>query len=704
MQFISTRFIFICLFSSFSTLVFSQHQGHHQHHDQKVEEVFVDGQKISPYATQLDISEQNQVDAAQALKLMPGANVNSNGAITGIAQYRGMYGDRVAVSIDGNEVLSGGPNAMDAPLSYVSSLTASSLVLDRGITSISKTPESIGGHIAAHLDRGQFAKSERFEFDGFLADRYRSNGSQNSIASRLNLASKAHKFSLLGERDEGDNIETPEGELFPSEMQRQRWDASYALQTKSHTALVYVGKLDTQDAGTPALAMDVRSIETDLAGAQYKTNLRSSIQLGGKINFSDVEHWMDNFQMRNAPTDPMRYRQNFATGEGLLFDVFAGFEFSGTQLKLGLNSKRAEHNSTITNPNAAAFEVINFNAVERNLDSVYAEITGGQTHTWELGVRQNQVSTTAGEVNAAGMMGMMATNSGLLADSFNAADRDLDFNNTDIVAKYRLPTSGVSKIIFEVGSKSRAPSYQELYLWLPLQATGGLADGRSYIGNMALDSERANEINVGFDYTGKKMRFAPQMFYREVKDYIQGTPSSNMTANGLANMMMTGDMMVGPGALQFNNVDAKFVGIDMAWSYIVSEAFLFEGVISVLDSERTDEDDNLYRQSPNNARLAIHYAAGDWHFTVENQLYDGMSDVSEYNGELESAGYGLLNLRVECDPVEQLNLELRIDNALDKTYQDHLAGVNRVAGSDIPQGERIYGAERSVSAGIKYRF
>ncbi|RKZ70448.1 MAG: hypothetical protein DRQ48_06300, partial [Gammaproteobacteria bacterium] len=31
-------------------------------------------------------------DSAQLLKKIPGANVNSNGSVTGIAQYRGMYG------------------------------------------------------------------------------------------------------------------------------------------------------------------------------------------------------------------------------------------------------------------------------------------------------------------------------------------------------------------------------------------------------------------------------------------------------------------------------------------------------------------------------------------------------------------------------------------------------------------------------------
>ena len=40
-------------------------------------------------------------DAAALLHSVPGANINRNGVLTGIAQYRGMYADRVNVKING---------------------------------------------------------------------------------------------------------------------------------------------------------------------------------------------------------------------------------------------------------------------------------------------------------------------------------------------------------------------------------------------------------------------------------------------------------------------------------------------------------------------------------------------------------------------------------------------------------------------------
>ena len=65
-------------------------------------------------------------------------------------------GDRVTIGIDDIGVISGGPNAMDAPLSYMSPMITEELIVDRGIASVSRAPESIGGYMNTRLARGDF--------------------------------------------------------------------------------------------------------------------------------------------------------------------------------------------------------------------------------------------------------------------------------------------------------------------------------------------------------------------------------------------------------------------------------------------------------------------------------------------------------------------------------------------------------------------
>ncbi len=86
-------------------------------------------------------------DAAALLQRVPGANVNSNGPLSGIAQYRGLFGDRVNVSSDGTTYKSACANAMDAPLSHVPTSLTETLSIKRGVASVSSGIETMGGSI-----------------------------------------------------------------------------------------------------------------------------------------------------------------------------------------------------------------------------------------------------------------------------------------------------------------------------------------------------------------------------------------------------------------------------------------------------------------------------------------------------------------------------------------------------------------------------
>jgi iron complex outermembrane receptor protein len=286
----------------------------------------------------------------------------------------------------------------------------------------------------------------------------------------------------------------------------------------------------------------------------------------------------------------------------------------------------------------------------------------------------------------------------ILADEFNAANRQLQWNSLDAVFKVGYRISDSTELRLEIGSKARAPSYQELYLWLPLQATGGLADGRSYIGNLGLDEERANEIVLGLTSRVGKFSIAPQIFYKRVDDYIQGTPSSNMVAN------MVSSMMTGQPALEWSNVDAEIYGMDLAWKLDISEHVFLDGIATTVRGRRTDVSDNLYRLAPYNGSVGLTYQAETWSLKTEVVAYAKQNKVSVYNEESSTPGYELLNVAFVWQVLPALRLESRVDNLLDETYQDHVAGINRAAGSDIAVGERLYGGERSLSVGLLYSF
>jgi len=665
--------------------------------DDATDEIVVVGRAVATTSSRIEVERELLVDSATVLKDIPGADVNTNGLITGIAQYRGMYGDRVAVDLDGMGMISGGPNAMDTPLSYMSPMITEELVVERGIASVSKAPESIGGYINTKLARGEFGDSG-FGASGTLGTRYSANGDVNTSAGRLTLADDRHRLSVVAEFDDGDDISTPAGEIRPSGLSRDRYDLSYAFDDAGRRLLLFAGRLDTTDAGTPALPMDIRFIETDMAGLQFGFEAGDGIDVEGRFAWNDVDHLMDNFTLRGAPA-LMRFRQNLTRGSGSQFSLATHFDVPGSRLTLGVDGIAAEHDAVITNPNMAMFRVDNFTDIQRDVLGAFLEWERDlDASTLELGLRYKRVETAAGLVGAAGMPEPMATNAGLLADRFNEADRSLAWNSVDAVLKYRRELSETLEWMVELGSKTRAPSYQELYLWLPLQATGGLADGRTYVGDLGLDYERSNEIVIGLSAETGRLSLSPQVYFRRVGDYIQGIPSTDM----LVNMVST--MMSGMPALAFSNVDAEIWGMDVAWKYELGDHWFVDGIATFSRGRRTDAGDNLYRLAPPNGSVGLTWMADDWSIKPEIVFYAKQGEVSAFNDEQPTPAYELVNVALSWNAGQAWRIEARVDNLLDETYQDHLAGINRAMGSDIPVGTRLYGAERTVSAGVVFTF
>ncbi|MGB5539977.1 MAG: TonB-dependent receptor plug domain-containing protein, partial [Gammaproteobacteria bacterium] len=119
---------------------------------------------------QLDTEEVPGIapDAASLLHKVPGANVNRNGALTGIAQYRGLFGDRINVTVDGITVQEGCTNSMDPPLSFIPGTQLESIEVIRGIAPVSSGLETLAGTMRAESIRSEFGSGDDMESHGSL--------------------------------------------------------------------------------------------------------------------------------------------------------------------------------------------------------------------------------------------------------------------------------------------------------------------------------------------------------------------------------------------------------------------------------------------------------------------------------------------------------------------------------------------------------
>jgi iron complex outermembrane receptor protein len=654
-----------------------------------------------------------EADLANWLMSVPGANINSNGPITGIAQYRGLYGDRIATTLDGHAVIGAGPNAMDTPLSYSTPLIVESMTVYRGIAPVSAGINTLGGAIDVKMRKAETNNSQKTVVNGDLQAGLRSNNSAQTLSSVVNVAQGNIAGLFYGNLQEGDSMESGNGrEISPTDFAKRQFgtDIRY-VGANSETGFSY-HYTDTQDSGTPALPMDIEYIYSHRASLDGKFTL-GDWQAEWLLGYTDADHGMTNFEMR-MNTNPAKHRRNNATAMTTDFKFSASQELSFGELALGIDGYFSEHDSVITNPNNAMFSVVNFNDVKDNRLGIFAQWQQTFNNTKiQLGARLKRADADAGEV-ATSMTMMPAMNSDMnsgmpsmadlakdLRDNFNNSDRSVSDTNVDIALSTETTLSDDLSLYIGLGLKTRAPSYQERFLWTPMESTGGLADGNNYIGDINLESETAYQTDIGLTYQTKKVMIAPHIFYQNIDNYIQGTAlgMADMSAKMMAKMMSGDD-----SPLKFTNVDAKLYGVDVNGHYYVTEQLQLSAIVSYVRGERRDINDNLYRISPLNGQLSASYFSENWSGNLALVVVAAQEDVSLTNNEQKSAGYGIVNIDAQYYINNKLTLRAGVDNVLDKEYQNHLGGYNRVKGSDIPVMERLPSEGVSAWAEVTYSF
>jgi len=645
-------------------------------------------------------------DLASWLNSVPGANINRNGPLTGIAQYRGLFGDRVATTLNGHTMIGSGPNSMDSPLSYGPTFLVQSMTVYQGVAPVSAGINTLGGAIAVQTLKAETDKSSDWQANGQLRSAYRDNNDASTFSALTNISKQNFAVLAYADWQNANDKETSENVIiFPTRYKKNQAGTDIRYFYNSFGSDAEIGMsfhyTDTQDAGTPALPMDIKSIvgkQVSIDGSNEINNWQVNFQLG----YLDSNHAMDNFSLRGNDNNAL-FRRNDASADTVDFKITA----EKNAWLFGVDGYLANHGSTITNPNNAKFNVQNFNQIKDQQISAFAQWqTQFSQLTFDSGLRVKQIYANSGEVNH--HMAMMNAAIKNLKDQFNQSDRSVSDTLVDFSFNASMPLFTTTKatesaLTISGGIKQRAPSYQERYLWLPMESTGGLADGKTYIGNINLSAETAYQSDIGLQINQSNWQFSAHAFYQKINNYIQGVASSNMSANMVANMM-TGKM-----PLQYDNVDAKLYGSDGRVSYRLNNEWHIAAMVSYVRGKRDDINDNLYRISPLNGQFKLTYQT----ITEQNSslqanlmlvVNDSQTKVSTTNDEQKTSGYGVLNADLSYELTNEFVLKAGVDNLLNREYKNHLGGYNRVKNSEVTLMKRLPEQGRTLWAELNYYY
>jgi len=351
----------------------------------------------------------------------------------------------------------------------------------------------------------------------------------------------------------------------------------------------------------------------------------------------------------------------------------------------------------------AGFFVKPFPDVEMTRTGAFAEWEGPLSgYDIYAGLRVDAHDAEAGEPVLGPVLPMGPR---MLAMAFTNADRSWDDVTFDGLLRVAREVTDTTTVRAAIARKSRVGGQVERYGWLPITASGGLADGNTYVGTLDLDPEVATSVEAGFDFANDRFYARPTAYVSWIEDYIQGVPAEPNTP-GLVDtpLEMVSGMNGDPTPLRFSNVDARIYGFDADFGVSLTQAWRLDGVLTYVRGERDDVDDDLYRISPASLRVSATYQQPSWSASLETLAVAEQDKVSAENSEQETPGFIILNAYGSVDLTDSVTVSAGVENLLDQPYREHLAGYNRNAGLGIPVGERLSGAGAGAWLRVNARF
>lgn len=659
---------------------------HGQNLDGRLDPLVVEGTSPSWASGQNTVSSRGPgaADGGDLFRALPGVAIARNGPQSGIAQIRGLGGDRVRIRIDGRTITPACPNHMDPPLHYAQAAEGDLVEVFAGVSPVSAGGDSIAGTLAVSRPDPTFAKDGESIFGGQLGAGFSGDRDAWSLRSRLFAANDTFRGEYRGEWLDADDLRIPGGTVRASGYETQRHTVIGSWNTGDGFISLDAGVSQTRDAGTPPLPMDMIRDDSWHVGLLGKQRFGwGSVET--RLYYHEVDHLMDNFTLRPAA---MRM-QAPAESSDLGFSTTIETDVADGLVRAGIDL----HQSTLyaEQVNAMGRRRDTFRDNNRDRYGVFGEWQREWADGWEslLGLRADYVETEAGAVrNQFGMPPVTADQA-----AFNAGKRHHSDVLPDAMAAIRWQALDTTRLELALGLKNRAPSLVERYLWTPSNASAGLADGRTYLGNPALDPEQAFVVSLGAHHETERWGVSLTPFYQSVSDYIEGRPHP------------TRKDMAGLPVLQFQNIDrAELYGAELAFNAKLTDEFSFRTQASWTRGHDTATGNPLYRVAPLSGLAAFDYAWRKWEASIECEWAAAQNQVSRIHGEPKTPGHAIFHLRAARELVDGVRLEAGIENLLDHRYADHLGGINRVAGSDVAVGQRIPGAGRFLYGALNWAF
>lgn len=664
---------------------------------------------------ELNQSRVNTPNTAAMLLNIPGVSMYTGGGVSGLPSIHGLADDRVAVKVDGLDLISSCPNHMNSPLSYISPSNVGSVKVITGLSPVSAGGDSLGGVVSVQSLPPVFANKGEALTQGEVGASYSSNA--NAIAGNLNVTAAGDEFSVnytidsakAGNYTAGGNFKPAANGLSGNTVGASKYIAtnqqlSLAWQKDNHLVEFKAGYQFIPFEGYSNQRMDMTKNQSEQFNLKY-TGKYDWGTLEAQAYNQMVNHQMDdNTGARTSPAMPM-----LATSSTNGAVIKGTLPISETQLaRIGTEWQGYKLNDwwppsgtgMMMSPNT--FQ--NINNGTRDRLALFSELE--QQWSKELmglaGVRVEQVAANAGNVQGYSSMYQSQAN------AFNAQKHQQTDYNWDLTALSRYKPDNNQNYEAGYSRKTRSPNLYERYSWstTPMAAimNNFVGDGNGYVGQVTLAPEVANTVSFASDWHDANKEvwgFKTNPYYTYVSNYIDAACNTTCTVDKF-------------NVLKYVNQDAQLYGLDLSGNVMLGKLpqlgrFQMTGIASYTRGQNVTTGGNLYNIMPLNGKIGfVQYLGANWTNTVEAQFVAAKTNLNAVRNEIATGGYSLYNLRASYDD-KKYRVNFGIENLLSKLYAlpqggAYLGQGNTMSMNGVAWGTGVAGMGRTlyVSANMKF--
>ena len=582
-------------------------------------------------------------DGATYLKTLMGFNAVQSGGTNGDVTFRGMFGSRIKILVDGAENLGACPNRMDAPTSYIAPQSFERIDVVKGPQTVlypmgSAATVNFERAIPRHLDQ----QPVQGQIDSVF-------GSFGRIDQNLNmtLGNRLGYARLNAGRSQSDSYQDGLGITVPSAWQKWNVDAALGWTPSTSRVVELHGGTSDGNAVYGGRMMDGSQFKRQsiglLAQQQFDHSVLKNVQ--ARIDYSDNDHVMDNFSLRPfQPTMMMAMPMAMnVTRQTLNARLKADYQIGAVTAQSGIDMQHNSHSGRMGMNNSYLNQPYNPDARDRNYGA-FSEFNLSLHPTTQLVAGARVDDTHIEDLRtASAQSGLNTTRHHTAIGGFARLE-----NNTS-------QTSWLAGL----GFVERMPDYWELFT--PVHGNSGSSN--SFNG---VNPEKTAQIDVAYRFKKGALQTNIAAYYGIINDFI------------LINYHHHGGDMTGMISPSASNVDATIAGAEAGIGYRFDQHLSVDANLAYAWGKNTTHQLPLPQIAPLEGRLNVKYAVNDYSIGALLRMVAAQNRIASYQGNIvgfdmaPSVGFSTLSLNGSYQLNQHLNWSVGIDNVLNKTYSEHL--------------------------------